>query len=255
MIRTTLFAFALLMSVPINVTADDQDISDLYKKHAINGTLVITSLDGKVEYIHNNSRAEHRFIPASTFKIPNTLIALEEGVIANDKAVIKWDGTDKGWPSWNQDQTLRTAFTLSCVWCYQEFAKQIGHERYRRYVADLSYGNQKTGPDVTTFWLEGDLAISAKEQVDFLRKIHLEQLPFKKEHFKLLKDIMFVEETPAYLLRAKTGWAGRIGWYVGYLELNGNVWLFANNIDIKSKADLAFRKTLVIESLKQKGLI
>lgn len=255
MIRITIAAFALLITLPISVIAEERNISYLFKKYAVNGTLVIASLEGKVEYVHNDSRAKRRYIPASTFKIPNTLIALEEGVISNDKAVIKWDGTDKGWPYWNQDQTLRTAFSLSCVWCYQEFAKQIGHERYRRYVTDLNYGNQKTGRDVTTFWLEGDLAISAKEQVDFLRKIYLEQLPFKKEHFKLLKDIMLVEETPAYLLRAKTGWAGRIGWYVGYLEKNDEIWLFASNIDIESKAYLAFRKKLVIESMKQIGLI
>ena len=257
--KINLLTVILLLIFPVFAAGDDIGISELYKKHGIEGTLVIASLDGTVEYIHNSVRAERRYLPASTFKIPNTLIALEEEVIKDDKEVIKWDGSDKGWSSWNKDQTLNTAFSVSCVWCYQGFAKHIGNERYLQYLNDLAYGNQKTGKGVTTFWLEGELGISAKEQIDFLRKIYLEDLPFKSKNFTLLKKIMLVEENPTYSLRAKTGWANRIktqhGWYVGYIETNGKTWLFANNMQIKSKSDLVFRKQLVIEALKLKKII
>ena len=193
----------MLIIFPVLAAGDDIDISDLYKKYRVEGALVIASLDGDVEYVHNSVRAERRYLPASTFKIPNTLIALEEGAIKDDKEVIKWDGSDKGWSSWNKDQTLKTAFSVSCVWCYQKFAKHIGNERYIQYLNNLNYGNKKTGKNVTSFWLEGELGISAKEKIDFLRKIYLENLPFKRKNFILLKKIMIVEETQTFSLQAK----------------------------------------------------
>ena len=64
--------------------------------------MVISSLDGKMSYVHNSSRSETRFVPASTFKIPNTLIALEEGAIKNEKEVIQWDGKDRGFDALEQ---------------------------------------------------------------------------------------------------------------------------------------------------------
>jgi len=257
--RINLLVVILSFTLPILAVADDNGISELYKKNGIEGALLIESLDGNIKFIHNTVRAEHRYLPASTFKILNTLIALEEEVIKGNKEIIKWDGNDKGWGAWNKDQTLSTAFSLSCVWCYQEFAKKIGNERYIKYLVDMSYGNKKTGKDVTSFWLEGDLGISVIEQIDFIRKVYLEKLPFKNKNIQLLKKIMLVDETPIYTLSAKTGWANRLkdqhGWYVGYIEVNGKTWLFANNVHISSKGDLRLRKQLVIESLKLKGII
>lgn len=257
--RKKLLAIGLLLIIPVFATGDDIGIFELYKKHGIKGTLVIAALDGSVEYTHNTARAERQYIPASTFKIPNTLIALEEGIIHDEKALIKWDGRDRALSSWNKDQTLKTAFSVSCVWCYQEFAKRIGDERYMQYLNDLGYGNQRTGKDVTTFWLDGELRISANEQIDFLRKIYFGNLPIKKKNIDILKKIMLVEEAENYSLRAKTGWAAslkdQLGWYVGYIEADGKIWLFANNIQIKSKSDLVLRKQLVIESLKLKEII
>ncbi len=249
----------VLILFPFVSIAEDRNLSSLYTKYGITGTIIISSLHGKTEFVHNEGRSKQRFLPASTFKILNTLIVLEEEVIQGTKDIIKWDGKDKGWKLWNKDQTLKSAFTLSCVWCYQELAKRIGKERYTKYLTDLEYGNQKTGMDVTTFWLEGELEISAREQITFLKKLYLDQLPFKNQNVQLLKKIMIVDETPHYTLSGKTGWAMRIreqhGWYVGYLETEGKVWIFANNIHIAKQADAKFRKKLVIESLKAKGII
>lgn len=238
----------------------DETISELYKSYGIEGAIIIESLDGRTQYIHNKQRAERPYIPASTFKVPNTLIALEEGVIKDDKEIIKWDGKDKGMEPWNKDQTLATAFAVSCVWCYQEFAKKIGNETYLKYLSAMAYGNEKMGGDLTTFWLgAGDLLISVEEQVDFLRKLVNEALPFSQRSIHLLKKVMLVEETAEYSIRAKTGWAGRIepehGWYIGYVEVENKVWLFANNIEIRKKEDGALRKKLVMEALKLKGIL
>ncbi|MBW8192637.1 class D beta-lactamase [Neiella marina] len=239
--------------------ADDRQLAELFQQQQVDGTIVIVDLAGTQKYIHNSERAAKRLWPASTFKVPNTLMALDAGVIASADSVIKWDGQDKGLKMWNQDQTLATALSRSCVWCYQGFARQIGNQAYLDYLQQIDYGNGLTGKQVDTFWLEGDLAISALEQVDFLARLYQQQLPFKAEHFAVLKQIMLVEKAANYQLYAKTGWAQRgdvdHGWYVGYVERGEAVWLFALNIDIKSRNDANKRILLTRQALAVKGII
>jgi beta-lactamase class D len=239
--------------------ADDADLAELFKDRGVEGTMVISSLDGKMNYVHNNPRSETKFVPASTFKIPNTLIALEEGAIKNEKEVIQWDEKDRGFDAWNKDQTLETAFPVSCVWFYQELAQRVGSEKYSTHLKKLGYGNEKIGPNVTTFWLEGDLKISAKEQINFLKKVYEDSLPYSKGNIKLLKKIMIVEENPQFTIRAKTGWATRSdpqqGWYVGYVETKGQIWFFATNLEIRKKGDETFRKEITMAALKTKGIL
>lgn len=254
-----LVVLTLFFSIIATSHADDADLAKLFQDRGVAGTIVISSLDGKMRYVHNSHRSETRFVPASTFKIPNTLIALEEGAIKNEKEVITWDGKDKGFDTWNKDQNLETAFPVSCVWFYQELARRVGSEKYLTHLKKLGYGNEKTGPNVTTFWLEGDLKISAKEQINFLKKVYEDSLPYSKGNIKLLKKIMIVEENPQFTIRAKTGWAMRSdpqqGWYVGYVETKGQIWFFATNLEIRKKGDETFRKEITMAALKTKGIL
>lgn len=260
----TTFGFLVVFTLTFFITAtshaDDADLAKLFQDRGVEGTIIISSLDGKMNHVHNSRRSETRLIPASTFKIPNTLIALEEGAIKDEKEVVKWDGRrHEGFDAWNKDQTLQTAFPVSCVWFYQELAKRVGNEKYLAHLKKLGYGNEKTGPDVTTFWLDGDLRISAKEQIDFLKRLYTESLPYSKGNIKLLKKIMIVEENPQFTLRAKTGWAMRTdpqyAWYVGYVEPKGQIWFFAMNLDIKKKGDETLRKEITMAALKAKGIL
>jgi beta-lactamase class D len=152
---------------------------------------------------------------------------------------------------------MALAFRVSCVWFYQELARRIGERKYLQYLRRLKYGNRRTGSDVTTFWLEGDLRISAVEQIAFLKKLVKEELPFSKEHLRILKKIMIVEQTSLYTLNAKTGWTGRngIGWYVGYIEAKGTIWLFAMNLDTVNAGDEKYRQEITREALKLKGIL
>jgi beta-lactamase class D len=249
----------VLFALTFTVYSEDPEISKLFLEKGAAGTIVISSLDGKTEYVHNDVRSQMRILPASTFKIPNTLIALEEGVIKSDSDVIKWDGKRREFPEWNKDQTLKTAFQSSCVWVYQYFAHKVGIEKYRYYLNKLDYGNKQIGDSDTTFWLEGTFGISAKEQVAFLRKLVLGTLPFSQNNIELLKKIMIVEETGNFVIRAKTGWTARVtpqqGWYVGYVENKKSTWLFATNLEIKTQQDLALRKDLTIAALKVKKIL
>ncbi len=137
----------------LNLHAEDNKIEELYRLNNISGSILIESLDGNSKYQYNVNESE-RFIPASTFKIPNTLIVLEEGLI-------------KDHASWNKDQTLKSAFQYSCVWCYQRYAKQVGNQKYRAYLRKLHYGNTLTGNDISRFWLDGELKISVLKNCQY----------------------------------------------------------------------------------------
>ncbi|MFN7762029.1 MAG: penicillin-binding transpeptidase domain-containing protein, partial [Pseudanabaena sp.] len=91
---------------------------------------------------YNSQHCQKRFIPASTFKIFNSLVALETKAIADENTVILWDGVQRRFPLWNQDQNMRTAFTRSVVWFYQDLARRIGNERMAKYIKAADYGNQ-----------------------------------------------------------------------------------------------------------------
>lgn len=252
---TLSFFFAFALQAHSETFGEDSDISNLFKNKKINGTIVIFSLDGEKTYFHNEDRAKSRFLPASTFKIPNTLIALEESAVADEKEIIKWDGKNREVPSWNKDQSMETAFPSSCVWFYQELAKRIGKDKYESYLKKIKYGNEQAGPEITTFWLNGDLRISAFEQIDFLKKVYAREYPFKASSYEMLKKLMIVEQTSSHTIRAKTGWTQNIGWFTGYVESGGKVWFFATNIEITTPKDLPLRQEITFGALRLKGII
>ncbi|MEZ5524452.1 MAG: class D beta-lactamase [Pseudomonadales bacterium] len=255
MTRRVFCTLFFLLLLPSSLSANEADIERRFIEAGVDGTLLIESLNGRVKYTHNSAKAGQAHIPASTFKIPNTLIALEEGVITDQFEVIEWDGIERAYAPWNSNQTLATAFARSCVWCYQQFAKEVGDSRYKHYLDVFGYGNKKTGADITTFWLEGNLRVSPNDQIAFLRKVYWGQLPIKASNIQILKEIMLVEEKPAYKLRAKTGWKGADGWYVGYVETENEVWFFAHHMLVNDPADLPLRAKMVIDALKLKGII
>lgn len=252
-----LIIYFLLFSV--DALAEDQAIAKLFADTQMNGTMLISSLHSGQTFIHNENRANHRFPVASTFKILNTLIALEEKAISGKDVLLKWDGHHYNLPAWNHDQTLETAFKISCVWCFQELARRIGSEKYRHYLHQLAYGELREPFEETTFWLDGSLKISAREQVEFLKKVYQRTLPFSTSSYDTLRQIMLVEQTPTFTIRAKTGWATKetpqIGWYVGYIETLNDVWFFATNIDTRNEKDLPMRQQLTRKALQEKGII
>ncbi|WP_290580604.1 penicillin-binding transpeptidase domain-containing protein [Ketobacter sp.] len=249
------YFFALLLILVSGwVGAAGNPIAHLYQSKGITGSLLIESEEGAPRYEHNVNAAE-RFVPASTFKIPNTLIILQEGLLEGADDVITWDGVKREYDPWNQNQTLKTAFQRSCVWCYQRYALQVGDAKYRTYLAQFDYGNGLTGPDVSRFWLDGELRVSVQDQILFLRKVVNETLPIAPQHIKTLKDIMESDDRHGFKLWSKTGWSGRDGWFVGYLVVNGHTWYFANHIEIEQPSDLVFRQQLTLDAFRVLGII
>jgi beta-lactamase class D len=143
--------------------AEDVELASLFSDAGVEGTMVIETLDGGQRYVHNQTRAERRFPVASTFKIFNTLIALDEGALSGLDEVLRWDGRVHDFPDWNQDHTIKSAYAVSCVWCYQELARRIGEERYRAHLARAGYGRLQEPFDGTAFWLDGSLTVTMKD--------------------------------------------------------------------------------------------
>ena len=253
-----LLALALAMSSQAH--ADDGDMAAVFARHGVQGTMVLLEDRSGRSHVHDGARARRPLAAASTFKVPNTLIALEEGAASGRDHVFRWDGRLHPIASWNADQTLHTAFRVSCVWCYQQLAAEIGPERYRAWLRRIGYGTLDEPFDATTFWLDGSLRISAWEQVRFLRAVRDRSLPFSAAAYDTLEEIMVIERTPTHVLRGKTGWAARVvpqvGWFVGYVETaRRGTWFFATNIDIRSDTDQPLRERLTREVLQAKGIL
>ena len=234
------------------------ELAAIFKAHAVTGTFVLLDPTTDTLLVSNETRARQRYVPASTFKIPNALIALDAGAVSNVDEVVPYGGKPQRLPQWEKDMNLRDAFKASSVPIFQELARRVGMERMRDAVRKLGFGNMEIGPVVDRFWLDGPLMISAVEQAEFLHRLAAGRLPFKADAVRRVKEISLVDKTDGFALHAKTGWYWQeghqqIGWWVGWLERDGEVFPFALNIDINADADAAKRIPIARECLKVLG--
>lgn len=212
------------------------------------------------EYLRvNPERCAERLSPCSTFKIPNSLIALETGVLEDENSEIKWDGRKRARETWNQDQTLASAVKYSAVWYFQEVAGRIGAERMAEYLGKIGYGNGDISGGLKRFWLADSLKISADEQVEFLARMLKRELPFSERNVEIVVKILRQDDV-AGKLYGKTG-SGRlegetrIGWFVGFVELEGNFKVFALDLKGGKGTNGFLAKDKVIVILRALGLL
>lgn len=222
------------------------NLTEPFEQCGIDGSITIYDYNGGQWISSDIDDSAVPTLPASTFKIINTLIALEAGVIATENEIIKWPGstdTSKyGYrPDIYHDMSMKEAFRTSAGWAYVELAKKIGKADYNKYLTASNYGNVDLSIDDPDFWNFGNFAISPANQISTLIGVFEETLPFKKASFKILKEMMIVEQTANFTLRAKTGWTrdgGKdTGWWVGYVEKKDNVYFFATRL-IKDRSVL-----------------
>jgi beta-lactamase class D OXA-50 len=224
-----------------------------FRDAGVVGTFVL--LDGETLRGWNKARAQQRFVPASTFKIPNSLIALSSGAVKSIDEIVPYGGKPQRLKQWEQDMNLRDAFKASNVPIYKELARRTGLDRMREAVKQFGYGNMEVGDVVDNFWLEGPLAISAIEQVQFLSRLTSGQLPVDEQVVNAVREISIVEKNGSSTLHGKTGWhwpneGQQIGWWVGWIERDGKTYPFALNIDINSDADAQKRIPIARECLR-----
>jgi beta-lactamase class D len=227
----------------------------------LTGTIALFDTQDGVLGCSDVKKCQEAVTPASTFKIPHSLIALETGVVEGPDTVLPWDHQQYSNDDWNQDLKFRDAFRLSCLPCYRAIARKVGEAGEREWVDKLGYGNRDTSGGVDKFWLWGGLRISPVEQIDFLRRFDGNKLPISSRTADLVRDIMTLDVTEKYVLRAKTGSAGppdeprELYWFVGWLELGERRVFFATLLDGHAEGvdPLQMRRQVTEHILKSKG--
>ncbi len=262
-IRPLLFVCALgVGGSGMPVAADTIDIGHVVQNTGLQteqvAVVVKRQSDGQI-WISNRHRAQQRFSPASTSKIPHTLIALETG-LATPTSVFRWDGSVRSSRAWNQDHTLASAFRNSVVWVFQEIARTAGTRTMAEGLASFGYGNADVGSidQLTTYWLDDTLNISAVEQIEFLSRLARRQLPLSEATYAAARDIMVSDRKANWVMRSKTGWryskeSMDIGWFVGWLECPDEVYVFALNMDMPDTRYLSKRKDIAYSVLGHIG--
>jgi beta-lactamase class D len=186
-----------------------------------NGCFILRDNNHEAVHYYNLPGCTTRLLPASTFKIFNSLVALETDVAPDDQFIIPWDSVKRG-HGWDRDMNMRDAFRLSNVAYYQEIARRIGRQRMQHYLDTVKYGNMDMGGAIDTFWLNDSLQISADEQAGFIKKLYFNELPFSERTQRIVRSMMLHDEAPQYKLYYKTGWGilpnKQILWVVGFAE-------------------------------------
>ncbi len=196
----------------------------------------------------NAARAAERMFPASTFKIANSLVALETNVVTDENEIIPYGGKPQIFKSWEHDMSMRDGIRISNVPIFQELASRIGVARHEKWLELLNYGNGRVGQNIKTFWLRGPLKISAIEQVKFLSNLALKRLPLSARSQAIVADIIKLENKGERILYGKTGWSSapkpQLGWFVGWVESERGIFSFAMNMDMASRNDAKKRKLI-----------
>ncbi|WP_167852024.1 class D beta-lactamase [Hymenobacter elongatus] len=209
-----------------------------FEAHELRGSFLLLDVSANQYTAYDLPRCRQGFLPASTFKIPNTLIGLETAAVRDTAEVFRWDGRVRSFAQWNQDMTLARALRVSCVPCYQQLARRIGAGRYQHWLPKLRFGRMVVTPTtIDSFWLVGQSRITQFEQINFLRRLQREQLPVSRRSQELTKTLLVLSRGPGWVMRGKTGWTMQQGhdngWFVGWVEQGRKIYFFALNVEPK----------------------
>ncbi|WP_324823917.1 BlaR1 family beta-lactam sensor/signal transducer [Sinanaerobacter sp. ZZT-01] len=243
---------------PFNIPENTiyEDLSDYFQEYT--GSFVLLDLNKEQYHIYNEMLSKERVSPCSTFKIVCSLIGLEAGILQDENTKMSWDGTIYPYEQWNQDQSLDSAFTYSVDWYFETLLLKLKTKELEKYISQLEYGNQNISGK-KDFWNESTLKISPIEQVELLKKLYIYDLPFTDSNVDTVKSIMKVLEQDNIVLSGKTG-TGIIdnksinGWFVGYLEKDGQVYIFATNIRGQDNADGKNAREITLSILQDKKI-
>jgi beta-lactamase class D len=239
-----------------------EDLARRFADEGTAGTFVGYKVDDYLVIASDKDRSGEAVLPGSTFKIANSVIALETGVVGDpDTDVFKWDGVVRNIEAWNRDHTMRSAIAASAVPVYQEIARRIGAERMQKFLDLFEYGNRDIGGGIDQFWLTGNLRIDPVQQIDFVDRLRRGALPVSQRSQELVRDILPVTTTGDATIRAKTGLLGAevgkpsLGWLVGWAEKASASTVFALNMDCREPRHVAGRMKLAQQCLTDIGAI
>lgn len=234
----------------------------------VNGSITLYHLETDRWIFSDSDDALKPALPASTFKIFNSALALELNAVTDEHEMLEWDGTENTFfglhiGAWNEDIHMKRAFQVSAIWFYEKLAKRIGREEYRSWLNRIGYGNGYLEEAGVDFWNFGSFGISPVHQILFLKALHQDELPFSTDTQQTVKKMMVEKESESYKISGKTGWTKTdeldIGWWIGYVEKNEDTWFFATRItrDITSEIPgfSACRKSITGEIFREFGIL
>lgn len=252
----------MLGCTPNNVKIDNS-LKKYFDDNKVTGSFGIFN-NGAGEFTIYNLRqfTDSTYLPASTFKIVNSLIGLQTGAIVNEKMIIPWDGIVRPNEAWNHDMPMFEAFKISCVPYFQEVSRRVGKKTMQYWLDSLGYAS-KNGraivKNVDSFWLDNSVKVTPDEQLGLAKKLYFDQLPFQHRAQDIVKKIMLQEENSNYSIHYKTGLGYRengnsIGWVVGWIEENKHPYIFSLQIEGTHDADMqTIRINILNGILKQMG--
>lgn len=204
-----------------------------------------------------------RFPACSTFKVPLAVMAFDSGVLKNEEQILKWDGEKKMLEPWNKDHNAKSWMRDSVVWFSQKLTPEIGDKKLKNYLKKFEYGNQDISTGITTAWLNspsdprGSLAINAFEQVEFMKKLWLSQLPVSERSMNLTRQLTYLETSPnGFKLSGKTGSQFydparkvQFGWFIAHLGHKDKEYIVVTNM-----SDLAPVETTLFGGFRAKEI-
>lgn len=256
---TALVAPVVFCSAALAKDLSQDSVAPFFEKYKTGCFELLDCKSGKI-FRYNPEQCSKRLPPMSTFKIFNSLAGLDCGVLKDANHPMKWDGKKRWIDSWNQDQTLASAVRNSVVWYFQNVAQSVGEARMKKYIESVHYGNEDISGGITQFWLGSSLRISADEQVNFVKRLYDDTLPFSKRSMQVVKEITELKKTQLGELHGKTGSDRQdgkdvLGWFVGYVVHDGQPYVFATNIQAEDAAGGKKAREISEEILGEAGLL
>lgn len=223
------------------------------------GSFVLYELKSGRYSIYNREAGTKRVSPDSTYKIYSSLAALENGSITPGASLLNWDGTSYPFEAWNHDQTLASAMKYSVNWYFTSLDEKTGFPRLKQCLDNLGYGNRDLSGGLGRYWIESSLKISPVEQVELLTRFCQNQLPFRQENIRAVKESLLLSSSNGASLYGKTG-TGNVdgenvnGWFIGFVENGEGTYVFATNIQDGTQADGSTAGKITLDILNNRKI-
>jgi len=231
----------LFYSCSVNNAKEDRSLEKYFNENHLRGTFALfNNINGEFTVYNMQRYRDSAYLPASTFKIVNSLIGIETGIVKDSATIIKWDSINRTIPQWNQDLKMYDAFKYSAVPWFQELARRIGRDTMQHWLDTLGYGSYYGKPviksNLDTFWLDNSVKVTADEQLGLVKKLYFSQLPFQPRSQRMVKNMMLMEDNPNYKLSYKTGWGftengHSLAWIIGWIEENRHPYFFVLQLE------------------------
>ncbi|MES2018019.1 MAG: class C beta-lactamase [Pseudomonadota bacterium] len=207
-------------------------------------TAIADAATGKI--LMQRGDCQRQVTPASTFKIPLSLMGYDAGFLKDAQApelpfrqgYVDWR------PSWKSATGPSKWMSESVVWYSQQITQSLGKARFAAYTKRFDYGNADVSGDarhdgLTASWLGSSLRISPLGQLAFLGKVANRQLGVSEHAYAMTAQLTQASQSPdGWRINGKTGSGDGYGWYVGWASKGARNYVFARLIE-KDKAQAA----------------